>query len=100
MAVANSREIDGRIAVLYHCMANLTVYLLKVANLRITRPPFVVLWETAKYVRYSDLTRHMVATLHMGAGEPGAAAGLQPPRGFESHPPHLQPPVDQGREGW
>jgi hypothetical protein len=26
--------IDGRIAILYYCMANLTIYLLKVANLR------------------------------------------------------------------
>jgi len=34
MAVANSQELDGRIAILYHCMASLTIYLLKVANLR------------------------------------------------------------------
>jgi len=34
MTVANSSEIDGRITILYHCMATLTVYLLKVANLR------------------------------------------------------------------
>jgi len=34
MAVANSSEIDGRIAILYHLMTDLTVYLLKVANLR------------------------------------------------------------------
>jgi hypothetical protein len=33
MAVANSREIDGRIAILYNCVANLSVYLLKVALL-------------------------------------------------------------------
>jgi hypothetical protein len=29
MAVADSREIDSRIAILYHCMANLTFYLLE-----------------------------------------------------------------------
>ena len=29
MAVANSPEIDGRIAILYNRMANLTVYLLE-----------------------------------------------------------------------
>jgi hypothetical protein len=34
MAVANCRVQDGRIAMLYHRMANLTVYLLKGANLR------------------------------------------------------------------
>ena len=34
MAAANSWEIDGRITILYHCMANLTVYLLKVSNSR------------------------------------------------------------------
>ena len=32
--VANSREIDGHIAILYRCVANLTVYLLKVSNSR------------------------------------------------------------------
>ena len=34
MAVANSWEIDGRNVILYRCMGNLTVYLLKVLNLR------------------------------------------------------------------
>jgi len=32
MAAANSGEIDGRIAILYHCMAHLTVYLLEASN--------------------------------------------------------------------
>jgi len=32
MAVATSREVDGRVAILCRCMANLTVYLLKVAK--------------------------------------------------------------------
>jgi len=34
MTVANSCEADGRIAIWYRCMANLTVYLLKVSNSR------------------------------------------------------------------
>jgi hypothetical protein len=33
MTVANSSDIDGQIAILFHCMANLTFYLLKVANM-------------------------------------------------------------------
>jgi len=34
MAVANYGEIDGRITIWYHRMANLMVYLLKVSNSR------------------------------------------------------------------
>jgi len=32
LAVANSSEEDGRIAMWYHCLANLTVHLLKVSD--------------------------------------------------------------------
>jgi len=53
MAVANSEVIDCRIAMLYHCMANLTVYLLGSANLR----------SVDRHLRYpGKLRRHASAS--------------------------------------
>jgi hypothetical protein len=47
IAVANSGETDGRIAIWYHRMANLTVYLLKVSNSR----------RVDRHLRYSGKLR-------------------------------------------
>jgi hypothetical protein len=74
MAVANSSVIDGRIAILQHCMANLTVYLLESSDSKSVDSHFEVPWKTAKQV---PLGHHPPAFLRTLARGNRAAAQVQ-----------------------